>query len=349
MSGNNTSRLYNSALKLKFIEKYTSKETTSAYLISIFSVTSSSEYLNNCDVALLSAEKLQLIFNDNFGIRERARLYVLKVLKDYVEWYYNYTENPEQAAKIINMYRDSQQGMWGVKLKNTDKVRQKMISSPKDLLSFLDSIFDAPKEKTVSCVYRSFLWLAYFGISDADAIDVKIYDVDLKNKIIKFNGEIYNILDEAIPDLKNACELNEFVYNHTKPNYTGVKLRLSGDTLIRGIGEASRDIQHIRTYIWRETKKHNTKNKDTSSAKIISPTYKSIMLSGLFYRANLLEINGDDFNKEIVDFVNRKNEDKINNNNEYKLSGYKSIDTIKKDNINELIKDYECWKIVFDK
>lgn len=349
MSENNTSRLYNSTLKIKFIEKYTSKDTTSAYLISIFSTTSAAEYLYGCDVALLSSEKLQVIFNDNFGIRERARLYVLKVLRDYVEWYYNYNENPEQAKKIISMYKNNQQGIWGVKLKNTDKVRQKMVSSPKELLDFLDSIFEEPKEKTVSSIYRSFLWLAYIGISDIDSVKIKISDVDLKKKIIDYNGKIYNIFEESIPDLKNACELDEFVYIHKNPFYESSKPRLPGDTLIRGIGEASTDIHHIRTHIWRTTKKYNSLNKEDASIKMMSPTYRSLMLSGLFYRAYMLEINGENFDKEIQDFVNKKNEDKISNNNEYKLSGYKSIDIIKKDNINELIKDYECWKVVFDK
>lgn len=349
MSDGNKSRLYNSRLKLKFIENYTSADTTTTYLVSIFSSTSSMEYLSGCDVALLSTEKLQSIFKNNFGIRQKAQLSALKVIEKYTEWYYMQTEKPEQAQKIIDMYKKNLQGIWGVTVEKNEKIKSKMISSPKQLSVFLNSVFESPKIKTVDCVYKSFFWFAYMGIKDSDAVNIHISDVDLVNKVITYEGRKYNIFDEALDDVKNACECEEFLYIHKKPDYEILKPRLSGDTVIRGLKETSRDITHLRSHLCRKIKNYNASLANNTCVDIVSPTYKSLILSGLFYRAYMNELNGLDAEKEIREYVNHKIEDKKKNKNEYVLSGTKTIEYIEDDNVRELLKDYECWKIVFYK
>lgn len=88
---------------------------------------------------------------------------------------------------------------------------------PKHLQAILDKSFHPLESETVDCVYRCYLWMAFAGMEEANALEVKVSEIDFGPMLIEHGGKSYEIYREAIPAFRMACEATEFMYEH--PNY----------------------------------------------------------------------------------------------------------------------------------
>ena len=229
-------------------------------------------------------------------------------------------------------------GMLQVECAGLDKVKSQMVSNPTMLQAYLDVVCDPESEKTTDNIYRCFYWMAYSGMDEHDILNVKCSDVDFDNMVIRYGGEEYDIYREAIPALRNAATLTEFVYKH--PNYPPdkkvIRNRALGDTLIRGI-RSTTSLAALRVELSRRSKKFI---EDGLTDKQLS--YYRVYLSGLFYNMKKREEAGIpvDFTGVASRFMEGKT---------YKLdAGRNTPEAKKRAVVNDYLQDYERWKAAFN-
>lgn len=319
--------MYNENQKREFISSYTNSHSTAAKVEQIFSWFESYEKEWNMDLSQQSAETLQPVVNKLTGLRIKSTELVLIILKEYVKW----------CAK--SGYETSK-GVFDVKINTIQKINDQMVVSPFQLKSKLDEYFDTADKETVDITYRVFLWMAFAGMEDKDAIRVTADCVDLENLRINFEGHSYELYKQCIEDFKKACSLTDFQYIH--PNYTTRKERACGDTIMRGFSSPIVDLKTIRPII---NKKFDSKNiKLGSDEQKNRYSYKRIYLSGIFFRAYEREQAGlpVDFSEFIAMSIERKEKTK-----KYTLSETRTLSKIARTIEREYIADYEKWKCAF--
>ena len=223
--------MYNEERKLDFLRE---TRQSSEYGISVFSATEEAERLANKDLCELTSDEIQTLFDRHFGVRKRATDSAIALMQSYVKWCED------------NGYSVSD-GAFNLDIDMSAKIRRTMVMSPYDLGQILNETFDPVAEKTVDCLYRCFLWMAFIGIKDATAIDLKVSQVDLDMMMIHLGDRDFDIYGEAIPSLRVACEATEFTYKHAK--YTTTRSRFPGDNLFRGVRSDSIQLSTIRAAV----------------------------------------------------------------------------------------------------
>lgn len=174
-----------------------------------------------------------------------------------------------------------------------------MVSSPKHLELVLDKAFDPVDAETIDCLYRCYFWMAFFGLKDVDALEVKVAEVDFENLLINHDGKTYEMYRESIPAFKMACNLTEFCYIHPQYSNTIRRERATGEYLMRGIRSDRMKLYTIRSTIGKRF-----------GERSIQISYGKVYLSGVFYRAYEMERAGftpnfDDIVIEKLDSVKR--------------------------------------------
>lgn len=327
--------MYNEIQKQAYIDS--KADTTKKFLLQIFNGFEPYEKKWNMDLSMQSTDILQPVVNELSGLRSKSTELLLIMLKDYVKWCGQ------------NGYETSR-GIYGVRIDSIEKVRNQMVSSPAHLATILckekvkddsgkvilERGFDDPEKETIDVTYRVFLWMAFAGLYDIEAIRVKSSDVDLENLKIDFEGHSYEIYKEAIVDFNKACNLNEFVYEH--PHYTIKRQRVDGSIIMRGVRSNKVDLMTLRPII---NKKLNPKQKGDNTRLKTKISYNKIYLSGAFYRAFIRERMGIPVNFSDLVAKDMKNSD-------YKITATRTLNTIANKLEREYLADYEKWKCAFD-
>lgn len=324
--------MYNEMQKKAFIDSRpsTEKNATKKLIAQIFGWFEPHETDWGMDLSLQTAEVLQPIVNSLAGLRYKSTELVLILLKEYVKW------------SRDNGY-DVSDGIFNVSIDTIDKVKNQMVSSPAHLKTILDKRpvkigdetvecgFDTPDKETIDITYRVFLWMAFAGLEDKDAIRVTAENVDLKKLRINFEGHIYTIYKESKEDFEKACKLTDFLYEH--PNYVTRRDRVEGDTIMRGFRSSPVDLLTIRPIINKRLYSGKTPTKEKIS-------YRRIYLSGIFYRAYEREQMG--LPVDFSDVVAREMQGK-----EYSQTKTRTLTTIANTFEREFLADYEKWKCAF--
>lgn len=319
--------MYNEKQKKEFISAYTRSNSTAAKVEQIFSWFEPYEIGWDTDLSQQSAEVLQPVVNSITGVRIKSTELVLIILKEYVKWC---AQNGYETSK----------GIFNVKINSIEKIKDQMVVSPLYLKNRLDEYFDATDQETVDITYRVFLWMAFAGLEDKDAVRVTADCVDLENLRINFEGHSYELYRYCKEDFAKACSLTSFKYIH--PNYTTRKDRSVGDTIMRGFGSSVADLKTIRPVI---NKRFDTKNSMSGSgSQKFRYSYKRIYLSGIFFRAYEKEQAGlpVDFSEFVAMSIERKEKTK-----KYTLSETRTLAKIAKTLEREYYADYEKWKCAF--
>lgn len=323
--------MYNETQKRAFIESYTSSDSTMAKIIQIFSWFEPFEENWGSDLSLQNDKELQPVIDKLTGVRIKSATTIITILKEYVKW------------SIRNGY-DVNRGVFNVKINATNKIQDQMVSSPLQLKMKLDHYFEKVEENTIDITYRIFLWMAFAGLEDNDAVRVTSDCVDLENLRINFEGHSYELYKECREDFKKACELTDFVYIH--PLYVSRKERAEGNVIMRGIRSSTVNIKTVRPIINKKiaAKDEKERIKEDIEVKDRQKSYMSynrIYLSGIFYRAFEMERAG--IPVDFSDIVAKKIQNK-----EYKTSSTRTITSISNQYERELRADYEKWKCAFD-
>lgn len=324
--------MYNEKVKMEFLASYT-KKSTSAFITQIFNWFEPYEKMWGMDLSQQATEILQPIVNELTGVREKSTELVIIILKEYVKWC---GRNGYEVSK----------GIFDVRINTIDKIQNQMVASPLHLKAILDdekSNFDSLEKETVDITYRVFLWMAFAGLEDKDAVRVTSKDVDFDNLRINFEGHSYEIYKECKEDFEKACKLTMFNYEH--PHYVTRRQRADGNVIMRGFRSPTVDLKTIRPIINKKFSEDNdTEEKKEANRQKSGISYKRIYLSGIFYRAYEQERAGlpVDFSNIIALEIARKEKTK-----KYTTTKTRTLATISNRMKRDYLADYEKWKCAF--
>lgn len=323
--------MYNEEQKKEFISRYTKKDTTAQLVRQVFDRFEPYETEWGMDLAQQEAKILQPVVNELTGLRSKGAETILIILKEYVKWCNN------------NGYETSR-GIYGVRLSFTEKIKCQMVASPLDLKVRLDFAFDKPEKETVDVVYRIFLWAAFAGMDDTDAIRLTADNIDLPNLRINFEGHSYELYKECVEDFEKACTLTEFYYEHTEPHYVMWRNRAEGDLIMRGIRVPEVKLDILRAAV-RRNLVSASKEDETDFRKNSKLAYKRVYLSGLFYRMYERERAGiqPNFSAIVAKDMAERNAEK-----KYTLTKTRTWNMIANTIERNYLSDYQKWKCAFD-
>lgn len=328
--------MYNEKQKSEFISSHTSSDKTSSLISMIFNWFEPYEKDWGMDLSLQSAEILQPVVVELTGVRVKSAELILIILTEYVKW------SGKNGYEVSN-------GIFDVKINTIYKIQEQMVASPLHLKSRLDYFFGEAKNDSINIIFRVFLWMAFFGMQDKDAVRVSVENVDLLNSRINFEGHSYEIYKESREDFEKACYLKEFNYEHNNPYYVYCKDRASGDLIMRGISSSKVDLMTIRPALNRKLLKvieadtNEKKDVKRNKSKI---SYKRIYLSGVFYREYERERAGFpvNFSTFVAMEMERREKEK---NRVYTTNKSRTRATIANKIECEYLEDYEKWKCAF--
>lgn len=321
--------MYQPEIKQRFIDEFTTGPSLKKRIERLFQSFEEKEQAFQSDLTLLPLQDLQSAFSAGTGLRSADAEDMLYVLRAYVQW--RIKNNLQTTKSVYSLSTDQ-----------LDKIFDQMVGSPLHLKLKLNSVFDSPEDETVDCIYRTYLWLAFIGMDEEDTIHVRVSDVDLNHLCIHFNGRIYDLPRECIPDFSNACTLTSFFYDNE--HYQIRRDRAPGDYLLRTIRLQQFNIASARVLISQVLHAHSHDQHGNKIHDGFKLSYHRLYLSGLFYRAYERERAGllADFDSVVSQEMDKKQEE-----GGYKLDKNRTIGKIKNQRIRSYEKDYQRWKLAF--
>lgn len=320
--------MYNADQKAAFLSQFQNPSDSYKLFRNMFLSISGAEERADKDVSLFDETELIEVFPNIAGIRYESSVAMLSQLRRYVKWC---QEQGHQTDDSIFSYEPDLSA----------KIRMCYVRSPEHLLFVLDHVFAQADQNEIEYVYRSYLWLAYFGFTEPEAAEISSSDVDFVGMTIK-GRQIYQ---ESVYDLRKVCSLTEFT--EMKRNLTVV--RSKGDKILRGKPTAKSLADALAT-TYRQSVSRAFKKAEEELAEFgqghpdldsIQLSFKRVYLSGVFYRAYQSEILGDD-----VSFDNVVNE-RYERDKQFYRHGEKGITKSKYHMKLGYREDYEVWKRAF--
>ena len=309
--------MFNADIKQKYIRQRSDSIAVRKSHVWLFDATEPYEVAANKDVCEMNTRELQNMIDGITGVRYSGRKTRIWLLKTYIEWCAN-NGFPDATTDAIN----------SITHQNIDKIRERTVKSPFHLQSYLNSIFLPEASETTDNVFRCYLWLAYAGIPEDNALDVSASDVDFGRMVIRYNGEEFPIYREAVAALQNCVKLGSFAYIH--PNYNNVifQPRKDGNKILRLTAAYSETTGSVTTPHQYRQRLAQAYTKAIKLGKTdIKLTYKSALDSGMFYRVHELESIGATINFTMMFDDGFSNKQRA------------------KDLANRFKKDYENWKM----
>ena len=346
--GKKTREIYNPEIKQKFIEETFDKEHTVNVAKTIFKAISPYEEKWEADFCTKKFDELKPALNEILGMRVSSKWMSVSVLQKYSDWYMaNGYPNAVSAIEYFDVDRSGH-----------EKIRKQMVANPIQLKKYLDDVYPLKEDKTIDITYRCYLWMAYMGIPEADALKIQNGDVDFNTMKIKFgsseNKKEAMIYSESLMDFRDAVSLAEFMYEHK--NYKVPRNRVPGDTILRGIkGTSEVNWRTIRAEVSRtlsEAVKPGTLDKPNPKKRTeLALSFYRIWISGLFYRMYERERAGEgvDFLKAAEDDMTktRVSQDGKLHTSRIKIEGRDSMTQRINRKVRDYKEDYNRWKFVF--
>ena len=310
--------MYNESQKRRFILSYTQSMNTASIVETVFNVTEEFENEWGADICTKSIDELNQVLIKVSGLRAKSNGIRFAILRQYGKW----CREHEVAGAC--------DGLENIKDIGLDKIKEQTIANPRHLQEYLDVICDPEDKQTTDNIVRCYCWLAYSGVEEEDILNIKCSDVDLQNRIIRYDKGInpVKIYDESYKAFKNCTELDEFIFIH--PKFETSRKRVSGDTLVRGIRDLT-TIASMRVELSRKAKRHESETN-------LKLSYRRIRISGIFYRALIDETNG--CNPDFKALVAYERQGK-----QYNLSHSRNTQEAKLRELErDYASDYERWK-----
>jgi hypothetical protein len=314
--------MYNEEMKRRFIGDYTKSLHTAEVARVIFDALEPYEEKWGADFCTMSASELQPALDNILGMRVSSKWMGIIMLREYSKWC------------MISKYHGACDSIMDVNTIGLDKIKKQMVSGPLHLQRYFNEVFDSESEETIDIIYRCYLWMAYGGVSEEDALSVKVDDVDLDTLKITFGETDAPIYREALTVFKSAISLTSFLHKH--PNYRKPirRDRVAGDTVMRGVKTNTR-LLTIRSTL----SKRLTEAAKTGKTELQLSFYR-IWLSGLFYRMYEAERAG--FPVDFSDVAVQEMEGKT-----YSLSGRDNLKLKQNRKARDYMDDYRRWKLAF--
>lgn len=337
--------MYNEKRKNEFISYYGTNKNSKRVITQIFEAIDPYESILNNDISVQSTKYVEKVakelFKSNRGISPKI---FINILNDYLDWC---CDNGYEINENIR----------NIKIDEYEKIRSSMITSPLHLRIAMDRIddndiyrFDPPEKDTVDIVCRVYLWMAFAGMYESDAVRVTSDCIDLSKWQIIFEGRIYDIYKEGREDFAKACTLSGFRYEHKGYSETPIMKRPEGNLIMRGIRSSSVNTTTIRSKVnKRMSPKINDEDDMTEYEKKYFPkvrlSYNRVRQSGIFYRMYERERAGlpVDFSEIALLDISQREKEGV----EYKVGGGRTRASIKNYNVFLYKNSYEQWKAAF--
>jgi hypothetical protein len=274
----------------------------------------------------MNESEFQVSIVDLSQIRNASSSSTLVILRDYCKW----CSAKGIEGAMVEVYDTSKLGL--------SKIKSEMVSNPKHMQRCMDAMFKPVSDETVDCIYRGYLWLAYMGLSEREAVNVKICEIDFTSMAIKTHNKEFEIYREAIPVLKVLTSATHFkqAAPHSK---NPILVERQSDFLLasqNGLQVA----ENFRTVVSR-------KSASAIKAGLITTRLNrySVWLSGIFYRMHELELAGFpvDFRKLVEDLADERvpRGYKLDSGRQSQKSKLRSIAATYRN-------DYNRWKLAFN-
>lgn len=281
--------MYNENIKLNFLNDYAKSDNIRTKAIIAFERIEKYEREKGVDICAMNAEDLQNVLDNIGGARAQSKWFLITLLRKYSTWCI--AHNIVGAKDNTNCINDV----------GLNKVRQQMVSGPLHLQKYLDEVFEDESENTIDNTYRSYMWFAFSGLSEKQALKLASENIDLWEMNINCDGKTYPVYRESLPALKRAVTESAFVYKN--PSYKTKTVisrnRVSGNNILRGIKSTNSTV-YLRSAILRRCRYAYEKGNTTQRI-----SYERAKLSGVFYRLNELEKAGiePDFEQLAVEHI----------------------------------------------
>jgi integrase len=280
------SLLYNPSQKIEFLNYY--GEGSQAYY-KLFMTLKKHEERFNEDICNFNYDWIMSIFpaisGKSIGSKHTTRTLLVK----YTDWALanNKSKKSDNPFTLINVK----------KIDNETKVKQELFGSPEHLQKVLDTVVE--EDKFPSLIIEIFAILLYNGLTEEEALDVEVDDVDFINKIVYSHDrkKSFYLSDKLNCLLKSTIGVTYYEMPHP---YAGTrKVNLQDNNKIIRKEDRDRVIDNV-SYI------SNLRNKlSMLRKKYYDETYEtvglsssSLTMSGYFYRLYLKEKNGEVLNKD---------------------------------------------------
>lgn len=308
--------MYNADWKIEFIRSYTESINVANRTKMVFEKTAQYENELGLDICQFSVEDLERLLKMVSGVKDRSADTIVLLLRKYAKWCLD-NRKPGASNAIESVYTDG-----------FEAIRRRMVSGPLHLQRYLDGVFKPESDQTIDNVYRCFYWLAFSGVPEVDSVSILAHDIDFENMCIHYKGQDLPIYREAIPALKNAAFLDEFI--HIRDRYTTAIKRTNSGTLLRGV-KSDTTISTLRNKV-----SVYSRNAYESGKVGVRVSYKTALTSGVFYREYERERAGftPDFS-----WITKASMD----GKSYALAKEKQLEIIKR----RYSIDYNRWKIAF--
>lgn len=266
--------MYNEELKRQFIDGFTDTQTR-IQAARYFNKSARIESKYDEDVWQMPLDHLQETLSFISGLKTVSIAIPYKLLRQYIKF-----------CKLQGF--PVSDAIQSVKLEELDKIRSRMVGSPRHLADTLDLVFTDTENNHVNYVYRTYLWLAYHGFTRAAASKLTDHDVELNPMRIMDHRGAHIVYAEAVQDLTMAMELTQFKTRIGR----GVHYvdRVPGHALLRCKSGSDDDVfQTIvstisprLTRLFQNTYKRYDGN--PPAGFVYNLTFLSAYASGIFYR-----------------------------------------------------------------
>lgn len=260
----------------------------------------------------------------------KSKSHDINVLKRYIYWC---IENGRRSLDSDNPLEIIDP----LEINNINAFRETMVSSPEHLKDICEKGFEKPLNNSIDLMTYGYIWLLYNGFNRDEALLIKRDDIDIDNKIIKYNGKTINLL-ETTCDILEKIKKTDFLED-SRGKYTDL---MKHGNLIQGfvkddfISKEDDIVRNIRNFGTRITNMSEFYRNNTGKELRLSPT--QIEKSGKFYRIYQKELKKDSI----------LNEEELRKIIQEEFRFYNDIiksNTTRK--VTEKIKEYSLWKQAF--
>lgn len=276
--------MFNEDQKLAFIQSYTSKDSTIKAIVKLFNSSEAYEKALNKDLSLFTNEEMTKFFTERSGMRSNSKIQTASYINRYLVWSKN--NGIKVVCSEIRVDKDA----------TITTFRNKMVFNPDHLNRYMDAVFGDISDMTNGLLCRCYLWLAFCNVDMADAERLHDSDVDVDLMRVVVRGKEYPLYEQAISAFKTLKGLDEFrIFNPLYPDKIITKPREDGTRFLRGTkvaGVSKIEIQDDERGNMSGEVKRKTKKAIDNGLVVARINYRTVKLSGVFYRMSLREEMG---------------------------------------------------------
>lgn len=317
--------MYNKEQKERFLDAINIANGNRSWAIGVFNTIENMETETGRDLAMLSPEEVGTAL-----LSSGARSYVtianrLPLVVRYKNWC---AENGIDAVTML-----SSEIVFDLSV----NIKQTMVCTPKQLDRILHEAFpDRKGMSTMAPAYRAYMWFAFSGMFEEDAVQVRMRDINLQDRLVYVSNRWYGLEPESIPEIKAASKFTTLDREMADGSIRHYR-REEGDVILRG-RKLEKSISP-KDYV-----KKTLRPLIQSYMKEIGRvdfTFQKVRRSGLFYETFRREVRGlaPNFYTIAVDDYERDNHKPVTESIRKR--------TISRGNLN-YERDYSAWKRAFE-